>query len=169
MSKKILASTLVLAAAAAPAAALAAELRDGDRTARVTAPIASVTGRHVVDETLSHKDVKDGSLRWSDLSGRVQDKVQAGAQGAITRVEVSGLAPDAGATTYSFSASCPAGTTVIGGGAFALSPGALLQGSYPGAASGAGANAWTGAVIKDASAPAALAVTTFAICQADQS
>jgi hypothetical protein len=160
MHKKVLTTAAVAALVVAPVAAFASS---GSSHSGQDASHATVTGRDIVDGSLSTRDVRDGTLKVADLSKGAQQQLTA--LPTITRVSTSGLASNNTDTSFKFSTACPAGTTVISGGAFALSPGSQLTGSFPGSTSDPQANAWTGTVSQPASTQVGLAVTVFAMCQ----
>ncbi len=121
----------------------------------------AVTRAKIADRAIDGSKVKDGSLSAADIAGKLPVAVTADGLARIQRVTSASANDPASADSYSVkaaTASCPAGTFVVGGGASLGDQNAqLVNDSYPSSAS-----SWTANVANGA--PTAASFNVYAIC-----
>ena len=124
-----------------------------------------ITGHDVKNGSLTGADIKNHSIQAKDLDPKVLTRL-GGTVGdglaTVTRVNATGLDATEGDTSFSYSVNCPAGQTVLSGGAFAMAPGATISGSYPGSTTDSSAEAWTARITNKPDG--GLVVDVFALC-----
>ncbi|MDX6718413.1 MAG: hypothetical protein QOJ63_667 [Solirubrobacteraceae bacterium] len=163
-------SRAVTKAKIAPGAVDGSRVRNGSlKTADLAAGAAdgskvrdgSLTGADLAAGAVDGSKVRDGSLTSADIAGKVAAAVIADGLASVQRVAVPGTSEAAapgGFTNRTATATCPAGTFVVGGGA-SLNDRTVqsLDDSFP-----SSATAWTTNIVNDGET--APGFTVFAIC-----
>jgi hypothetical protein len=120
----------------------------------------SLTGADIAAGAVDGSKVRDGSLSGADIAGKVPAAVTADMLANVQRIVVPAASePASGSSTIkTITATCPAGTFVVGGGANLSDQYAqLVNDSYP-----SSTTAWTADVFNDS--PSAPGFTVYAIC-----
>lgn len=121
----------------------------------------AVTKAKIAPNAVDGSKVRDGSLTGADIGGKLPAAITADQLANVQRLSAPGAsdpAPANGVNTKAATASCPAGTFVVGGGASLTDQlSQLVNDSYP-----SSPTAWTVDILNVS--PTAPAFTVYAIC-----